>query len=66
MRLENRYLDFDELNKFFTSIGPELSRQSRKPQHNINLSCFGNTMFLKETSLEKIALIIKKMKTKKC
>ena len=29
--------DIDELNKYFTSIGPALSRQVPKPHHTNNL-----------------------------
>ena len=33
-------IDFDELNKFFTAIGPEISRQVQKPHRTIDLPCF--------------------------
>ena len=53
-------IDIDELNKFFTSIGPELSRQVPKPHHTIDHPCFDKTMVLNDFSPEEIALIIKK------
>ena len=47
-----------ELNKFFTSIVPELSRQVPKPHHTIDPPSFDKTMVLNETSPEEIALNI--------
>ena len=58
-------IDIDELNKFFISIGPELSRQVPEPHLSNDLPCFDQTMVLNYTSPEENALIIKKMKNKK-
>ena len=58
-------ITIDNLNKFFISIGPELSRQVLKPHHTIDLPCFDKSMVLNDTSPEEIALIIEKMKNEK-
>ena len=58
-------IDIDELNKFSTFIGPELSRQVPEPHHAIDPPCFDKTMNFNYTSPEELALIIKKKKNRK-
>ena len=58
-------IDIDQLNNFFTSIGPELSRQVPKPRHTIDIPYFDKTMVLNDTSPDEIAQVISKMKKTK-
>ena len=58
-------MDIDELNKCFTSIGPQLLRQVLKPQHTLFIPSFDRTVVLNENSLDENAQSICIMKIEK-